>query len=66
MPRSYEPADVARRLRAHDASIWRAGKLSETASERAAAQGHDAGNVEGGMGAWTEAGLPVRRRDAAA
>jgi rhodanese-related sulfurtransferase len=49
MPRSHEPADVARRLRAHDAFICRTGKRSQTASERAAAHGRDAGDVTGGM-----------------
>ena len=42
------------------------GKRSETASEQAAAQSLDAGNVTGGMEAWADAGLPVRRGDPAA
>ena len=48
------------------AFICRTGKRSETAAERAAAQGLDAGNVTGGIEAWAEGGLPLRRADAAA
>jgi rhodanese-related sulfurtransferase len=47
------------------AFICRTGKRSETAAERAAAQGLEAGNVTGGMQAWAAAGLPVRRGGAA-
>ena len=48
------------------AFICRTGKRSETAAERVAARGLDAGNVTGGIEAWDEAGLPLRRGDAAA
>ena len=48
------------------AFICRTGKRSETAAERAAEQGLNAGNVTGGIEAWAKAGLPVRPGDAAA
>lgn len=48
------------------AFICQTGRRSETAAEQAAAWGLDAANVTGGMEAWADAGLPVRRGDTAA
>jgi len=44
----------------------RGGQTSQTAAAALAAAGHDAAYLEGGITAWSEAGLPTRRKLAVA